>query len=203
MSTSTIDLKNTVQLLLRSGDTGEELFRYEDHNDISDDITVFARRLYAATRNLGAAGNPYCFLLKDGPDWTGFTWDRKNPQAPYCAAANNLYNGAYDTNADPHWTSRVAGATWNATEKRHKLFFTWTKLAEDLSVKALGLTGWDDHWIPNFPVCMGIDTSKTTVFVPQTLITLPAPILVRGRRGGTQIPDILEVSYYLSAVGVN
>lgn len=196
-----VTFKNTVQLVVRSGDTGEELFRHEDHNAISDDMLANAQNIYL----YGEIGLlPACFLLKDGPAWSGFTWDPRNPWAPYCATVNNLYGGSFDVTADPHWKLQLsAAATWVPAELRHKLFYTWTKLADDLSVRALGLTGWGWGEVTGGTVSLGLATSQATVFVPQSLIILPTPVLVRGRKAGTQIPDILEVSYYLSAVGVN
>ena len=189
-------LQNIVNLTVRSGETGEELFSFEDHNDISDDLLAANGYVYIAPIRETAA--PYCFLLKDGPDWASFVWDRRNPWAPYCATPNNLYNGGYDATADPHWRPKA----WSFAGDRHRLFFQWTKLADDLTVKALGLTGWDST-VPNFPNSCGIVEDTPGVFVPQSLIILPTAITVKGRKGGTQVPDILEVSYYLSVVGVN
>ena len=193
---STPILENIAQVKVRSGETGEVLFEVEQHNDISDDLLACGRFIYTApTRN---EAYPYCFLLKDGADWDTFTWDRKNPWAPYCATLNNIYDGGYDTTANPHWVPK----SWSFVDNRHKLFFQWTKLADDMSVRAFGLTGWDNA-APNFPASQGIVSSAPGVFVPQTLVILPSAALVKGRKGGTQTPDILEISYYLSAVGVN
>ena len=189
-------LQNIVQVAVRSGETGKTLFEFENHNDISDDLLACGKFIYMAPTRSEAY--PYCFLLKDGTDWDTFTWDRKNPWAPYCATLNNIYNGDYDATANPHWVTK----SWSFINNRHKLFFQWTKLADDLNVRAFGLTGWDPN-VPNFPASQGIVSSAAWVFVPQTLVILPSAVLVKGRKGGTQTPDILEISYYLSAVGVN
>ena len=187
---------NQIELTVRSGETGEVLHQVQEHNDISDDFLASTKlTLFMDLKNQSA---PYCFLLKDGPAWGGFSWDRKNPWAPYCATLNNKYGTIYDTTADPHWKSR----NYSYVEGRHRLFFQWTKLADDITVRALGLTGLD-RWVPNYPESCGIVASSPSVFVPQTLVVLPSPITVHGRRGGSQIPDILEVSYFLSLVGVN
>ena len=188
---------NTVDLVIRAGDTGEVLQGVSTHNDISDDLLGSGRHIYA--NDIVNESRPYCFILRDGPDWSGFTWNRKNPWAPYCFVPNNLYNGAFDATANPHWRAQSSCALVNG---RWRLFYQWTQLADDIQLKALGLTGWDGG-VANVPNCYGMVTNAWSVVVPQTLIILPTPILVRGRKGGTQVQDILEISYYLSVVGVN
>jgi hypothetical protein len=41
------------------------------------------------------------------------------------------------------------------------------------------------------------------IFVPETLVILPSAILVHGRDGGLGTPDILQITYTLSVVGVS
>lgn len=189
--------ENVVHLQVRAGDTGAVLAEHEAHNDISDDMMCSGRQIYLTDEVDDPM--PYCFLLKDGPLWTGFTWNQRNPWAPYCYVPNNLYNGVADASANPHWAPHARGTFVNG---RWKLFYQWTQLADDLQLKAIGLTGWDnDH--TSYAQRWGCITNAWSVITPQSLITLPTPILVRGRKGGSQVQDILEISYYLSVVGVN
>lgn len=186
---------NEISLTVRDGETGEVRHQLTQHNDISDDMLASGRNIYV--NDFIEDPRPYCFLLRDGADWSGFTWNRKNPWAPYCYVPNNLYGGSFDAIANPHWRAQsgcsAAGGRW-------RLFYQWTQLADDLQLKALGLTGWDSA----YPAATyGMVTDAWSVIVPQSLIVLPTPVLVRGRKGGTQLQDILEISYYLSVVGVN
>lgn len=197
MELPALKFENEVQITLRDSRTGDVISEHTTHNDISDDILVSGRNIYS--NDCVNDVRPYCFLLRDGAAWSGFTWDRKNPWAPYTYSPNNLYGGGFDATANPHWKAYTSLTTVGG---RWKLFYQWTQLADDLQLKALGLTGWDSDQtsIPNRAGCI---TNAWSVFTPHTLIVLPTPILVKGRKGGTQVQDILEISYYLSVVGVN
>jgi hypothetical protein len=204
---------NTFVLTVRSGETGEILCKQEGHNDISDDFLCGRGHIF--TNHYLANAFPWCFLLPDGSAWAGFVWDRTNPWAPYCTTANNLG----DINADALYKSKIDTGcsltvpfdTGNPVNK-WKLFYRWSNLPIDLQLKAFGLTGWQDN-PPNFIFGMPAQsgdpsgTPKQTTFLPQTLVTLPAAILVRGRNVSVpnavaaQTPDILEITYYLSIVG--
>ena len=199
MDHQAVDFKNDITIRVLSGETGKVLDEAHAHNDISDDLLAWCRVIYGnGYANASGAGCPCCFFLPDGPLWNGFIWDRSNPWAPYCYSMNNLYQGEVDATAEPHW----ANHKWNWDGSRHRLWFRWTKLADDVQLKALGLTAWNP-WVDQWAQGYGVVNGQPTVFIPQTLVVLPSSILVRGRKNGTQIPDTLEISYYLSIVGVN
>ena len=198
MDHQAIDFKNEIQITVRSGETGKVLHEIDTHNDISDDMLAAEYHTYFNAK--GNTGTPWCFLLQDGPLWSGFTWDRTNPWAPYCYSQNNLYQGVADTSADMRYAGNTW--TWDAASKRHKFWFRWTKLADDITLRAFGLTGWNS-FVEQWPQCYGIQNNAPVVFCPQSLVVLPTPILIHGRKAGSQIPDTLELSYYLSLVGVN
>ena len=196
---SALEFKNEIVLRVTNGETGALRDEVRLHNDISDDVLAWVRNIYLnAGGDAGGTGYPACFLLPDGADWATFSWDRTNPWAPYCYSLNSLYQGVNDATADQHWGKH----TWTFDGVRHRLWFRWTKLADDLQLKALGLTGWDSS-VDNFPTSCGLASGVPTVFTPQTLVVLPTSMLVRGRKNGTQVPDTLEISYYMSLVGVS
>src|SRR5271157_761637 len=206
-----VTFDNEVSITVRSGETGDIAYQYDAPNAVSDDIlgtggsvahifyTVFAQ----------STQPPFCFILPDGAQWSGFTYDRSNPWAPYCITANN----SVDTGATPQWQARtsVGGYTApsNTVTGRHKLFFQWggsnPGLPLDFTLRAIGLTGWqsDDFSgdIGNYAFGAGVVAGQPlipTVFVPQTLLVLPSGVLVHGRNGGSGTPDILQISYFLS-----
>jgi len=196
-----LEFKNEVVLRVISGDTGKVSAESRIHNDISDDVLGWATNIYlngGAVASGNGTGYPACFLLPDGPDWATFSWDRTNPWAPYCYSLNSLYQGVNDGSADQHWAKHV----WSFDGARHKLSFRWTRLADDFQLKGLGLTAWDPY-TSDFPGGYGLVSGAPSVFVPQTLVTLPTSLLIKGRKGGDQTPDTLEISYYMSLVGVN
>lgn len=205
---------NTYELVIRSGETGEVLLSQEGHNDISDDFIASRGKLFVNA--YGGTPEPWCFLLPDGSAWSGFTWDRTNPWAPYSVTANNLG----DTNADALYKAKTdtgcsltAPSTSPNTTTKWRLFFRWSNLPINLSLRAFGLTGWQDN-PQNFQFGMpsnsgdpGSSTHIQTIFVPQTLVVLPSAVTVRGRNVSTpsssagQTPDVLEITYYLSVLG--
>jgi len=198
-----LKFENEVQLKVISGKTGETVAEWSKDNAISDDVLCAYGHIFITQMQGGGA--PWCFLLPDDPigytNWTGFTFDRTNPYAPYCATANN----SVDTGADPQWQTRQTyTAPLTPVGGRHKLFFEWTKLPLDFQLKALGLTGWQSSSaggdIPDAQ--FGAVNQQPTIFIPQTLVVLPSSILIHGRNGGSGTPDILQVSYFLSIVGV-
>lgn len=179
-------LNNYVNIQVKSA-KGELLDEYTGHNDYSDDVLV-NNRCILTNFNQGSA--PYCFILPDGANWTGYTFNRRDPYAPYAATLNR----SMDANADPLYAGRQS-STW--VNNTWKLFYRWSKLPLDFSLKALGLTSWETNTLVD-----GINDAPT-IFVPLTLVVLPTAIPIKGRLGGAQTPDILEVSYYLSIVGVS
>jgi hypothetical protein len=196
--TEAVRFDNTVSIRLTAGDTGKVLYEDEIHNDISDDLLGSGRWIYVnAIRD---EAFPWCFILRDGPKWAGFTWDRTNPWAPYSNVPNNLYDGAFDPTADAHWMGQIGLSTY--VNGRWKRFYRWTKLADDLQLKAIGLTGWDMDQ-GSMAARQGCINGAWSTITPQSLIILPSAITVRGNKGGSQVQDILEISYYLSVVGVN
>lgn len=197
---------NHIELVVRSGETGEIKDTFVQHNAISDDFLVGTGRIFSneSLNGFPGYGEPYCFLLPDGAAWTGFVWDRKNPWAPYSCTAQRT--GDQNVGVDAYYKSKTYTApngSGNPTNK-HKLFYQWSALPQDITLKAVGLTGLQE---PLYGVNIYGISDNPMIFVPQTLVILPSSILVKGRNavGGvpTQTPDILEVSYFLSIVGVS
>jgi|SRR5271157_662945 len=200
--------ENEVSIKLISGETGEVKYDSTQENAISDDFLCPYGAIYTQKQN-GQA--PYCFILPDGPNWSGFIFDRMNPYAPYSVAVNNYVNNA----ADPQWKAYngVGGYTPPfGVLGRTKLFFQWTNLPNDFQLRAIGLTGWQSQQlggdVPDVATGAGLsggsptNNNQPTILVPQTLVVLPSAILVHGILPGG-IPDILQISYFLSIVGVN
>lgn len=197
---------NHIELVVRSGDTGEVKETFVQHNAISDDFLCTSGYIFINESLNGwpTYGFPYCFLLPDGAAWTGFVWDRTNPWAPYCCTTQRT--GDQNNGVDTYYKSKTYTApngTGNPTSK-HKLFYSWSALPKDISLKAIGLTAMQEVWT-GAGIC-GI-SDNPMIFVPQSLVILPNAITVRGRNAvngvPTQTPDILEVSYFLSIVGVS
>lgn len=198
---------NPVEVTILSGDTGEVKYHYAGHNAISDDILGMYGRIFF-TPYAASSTVPYCFILPDGAQWSGFTFDRMNPWAPYCITANNFV----DNSANPQWQPRqsIGGYTApsNTVTGKHKLFFQWSDLPLDFTLRAIGLTGWQSDVftgdIGDYAFGAGATVNlQPTVFVPQTLLVLPSGVLVHGRNGGAGTPDVLQISYFLSIVGTS
>jgi hypothetical protein len=193
-----LNYDNPVDVKVISGKTGEVTYHYDGHNAISDDILgEYARVFYTDYTN---ASQPYCFILPDGSQWSGFNYDRTNPWAPYCITANN----SVDTGADAQWKQRATyTAPSNTVTGKHKLFFQWSNLPLDFQLKAIGLTAWQtDIQDQAFGAGSAVN-QQPTVFIPQTLLVLPSSVLVHGRNGGGGTPDFLQISYFLSIVGTS
>lgn len=194
---------NSVEVVVKSGSTGEVEHRFQKDNSISDDLLVSLGRIFIndSVGNSGAQNAPFAFLLPDGADWTGFVWDRTNPYAPYTATLNNTLNNSVDA----LWKGRASLTNPSAaTGNRWKMFFTWTQLPADLQLKAIGLTAlqYDVYNSQSY----GIPSNGVPCnFVPQALVVIPTSFLVHGAPpyGSTGVPDIVEVSYYLSVVGAS
>jgi len=202
---------NEVSIKLISGETGEVKYDSTHDNAISDDFLCPYAAIYTQKTN-GQA--PYCFILPDGPNWSGFSFDRMNPYAPYSVAVNNYVNNG----ADPQWKSYAGGANGGSYTAPYgvlgqtKLFFQWTALPNDFPLRAIGLTGWQSYQlngdVPDIVYGAGLtggspnNSNIPTVLVPQTLVVLPSAILVHGILPGG-IPDVLQISYFLSIVGVS
>jgi hypothetical protein len=201
-------LDNNIHVCVRSGKTGQLVYDSQEHNDIADDFRCASGSAFIAA--LKNTSQPYCFLLPDGGDWSGFTFDPTNPSAPYCINGNDYdHTGAQqDTGADLSYKTKAYLAppwdpTNNATTGKWKFFFQWTALPVDFTLKAVALTAWQTSFSD---FCFG-PAASPAIFVPETLAVLPSPITVKGRNAtvpsniATQTPDILQVSYYLSIVG--
>ncbi len=198
---------NTYVVTVRSGETGNVLLEQNGRNTISDDFLCARGKVFVSDNFVD--GLPYCFLLPDGAAWTGFSWDRTNPWAPYCTTANNVVDtGAqvlYNATTSTGCSITKPYDTGNANVNKWKLFYRWSLLPINLQLKAFGLTGWQSN-VTAYAVGASANQQQTT-FVPQTLVVLPVSILVRGRNVSTpnpvaaQTPDVLEVTYFLSIVG--
>ena len=200
-----VKFENEVSVTVRNGETGEITYQYDDHNAISDDLLGTYQHIFYTDYAQNAAP-PFCFILPDGTQWSGFTYDRTNPWAPYCITANN----SVDTGASTQWQSRTSPGGYTAPSNpvtgRHKLFFQWNNLPLDFTLRAIGLTGWQSDDTSSGDIVddsFGVTNLAPTVFVPQTLLVLPSGVLVHGRNGGSGTPDILQVSYFLSIVGTS
>jgi hypothetical protein len=195
-----VKFENPVSIKVRNGDTGEVQHSWDGANAISDDVLCS----YGATfiTNLNSGSGPGCFLLPDGVNWSGFTFDRANPWAPYCIAVNNTF----DLSAQNQWQFKTTYTPpSNPVTGQHKFFFLWNNLPTDFQLKAIGLTGWQNVNAGgniNQGV-FGLTNGQPTVFVPQTLVILPTSILIHGRNGGSTTPDVLEISYFFSVVGAS
>ena len=182
-----ISADNRVHIQVKDSE-GKVLSDYEDHNDYCDDFLVCGSKILSS--NASAELYPWCFLLPDGPKWTGFAFDRMNPWAPYCATLNNSLDNAADPLYASHATAVKVGDLW-------KLFYKWTQLPQNLSLKAVGLMGLEGN-----TRLAGARSQKPVIFNPLTLLVLPQPMAIKGRLGGTQTPDTLEISYFLGLKGV-
>lgn len=207
-----LKLDNKAIVTVRSGDTGEVKFQSEIHNDIADDFLCGRGRIFLNNEQNDSVKH-ICFLLADGAAWAGFVFDPANPSAPYCVSKNNYdHLGAQvDALADQDFKVKASagiggglqppygqsGGLDNSTNNKWKLFFRWTALPVDFTLKAIGLSSWQSN-INDF--VFGSEAAPA-VFIPDTLVVLPSPITIKGRNAGAQTPDTLEVSYFLSIVG--
>lgn len=208
-----VKFDNEVQLKVISGKTGEVVTEWAGDNAISDDMIAGGQgggRIFAAPAD---GVRPYCFLLPDGPNWTGFTYDRQNPWAPYCISVNN----SVDTGAEPFWKqysqfnffapdnmTNLLTQPPTGIAGRYRLFFSWgiPGLPFDFQLKAIGLTAWANNYADYIYGAGSQSNLHQSIFVPQTLVVLPAAITVHGRDNGLGTPDVLQISYFLSIVGV-
>jgi len=201
--------QNRVEIVIKNK-AGEILNEYAKDNAISDDMLVNAGRIFfnATTNSFeGAYSSPILFLLPDGPLWTGLpAFDRQNPYAPYVVTANNISNNAANqlgaglSKASPNNLTPPSAATQN----RWKMFYSFTQLPVDLQLRAIGLTAWQSDEFPGSYSAFGLPGSGlAAVFIPQSLVVLPAAFLIHGLSGATNIPDVLEVSYFISVIGAS
>jgi hypothetical protein len=196
--------QNEVTVTVRSSKTNEILLDTTKENAISDDFLCQTGNIFQ--NGVSGSETPYCFLLPDGPNWTGFVYDRQNPWAPYCTSVNNYL----DNTADPLWKSYSAGSSGTYTPPfgvlgTTQLFFQWSNLPTDLELRGIGLTAVQSlSSLGDVPDSFfGATTDVPVIFVPETLVILPSAILVHGRDGGLGTPDILQITYTLSVVGVS
>lgn len=178
---------NTVNIVLRDGSTNEIKENIELHNDINEDIITHHYQLYRFPSL--DMNHPQCALYLDGPKWDGFVWNPKNPWCPYTITKNRTADASADTIYQTRQSLTSVNGKW-------KLFYRWNKLPDDILLKAVGLINWFGEDVIN-----GV-LDSTTILTPDTLLILPAPITVKGRKLGTQVPDILEITYWLSITGV-
>ena len=101
---------NEINIVLRSGDTGEIKNEYSEHNDVCDDFYCTQGKILI--NHTQASAYPYCFLLPDGANWTGFTFDRINPWAPYSITDNRV--------TDPSADALYKGKTYSYVNNKHK-----------------------------------------------------------------------------------
>ena len=179
---------NLVSISVKDGETNELKHQIDLHNDISEDIIAYYYQLYKTPAN--NLTGPHCALYPDGAKWSGFTWDSKNPWCPYTMTRNRKDDANADTIYQPKQSMTNVNGKW-------KLFYRWTKLQDDFNLKAVGLM----NWFMNDAVANGA-LDDITILTPDTLLILPQPITIKGRKLGNQIPDVLEVTYWLSLVGV-
>jgi hypothetical protein len=90
---------------------------------------------------------------------------------------------------------------WDPITYKRKFLFKWdgNGLASDISLKAIGLL----KNVANSTLVNGCYSQAFIGFCGiEALAVLSSPITIKGRNGGTQTPDILEVYYAISLVGV-
>jgi hypothetical protein len=156
--------------------------------------------------------------------WTSGAWaaqgsvfNRQNPWAPYCNTVNNYV----DNSAEPYWKgpfSCLFLASDNLTSLptptgipgRTQLKYIWGQAGglqgAGLQMKALGLTAWETDYENNVfgaPSSSGVPVPVPSIFIPFTLVVLPTSIFIHGRNGGTTVPDVLTIIYYLSIIGAS
>jgi hypothetical protein len=196
--------KNRVEIVIKSQD-GEILHQYAKDNDICDDFLVPTQRIFdnSTTSSFqGTFSSPYAFLLPDGAEWTTYPgWDARNPWAPYTNTLNNSTNFSANTLIQGLSKTSPINLTppQTSTQYRWKMFYSWNQLPVDLQLRAIGLTGMQTDVYTS--TLFGAVSNIPANFCPQTLVVLPSSFLVHGLTGSTGIPDVLEVSYFISVVG--
>jgi hypothetical protein len=204
---------NRVEITVKSQE-GEVLHSFVKDNVISDDFLVpFGRLFFNATLNqfAGTFFSPIAFLLPDGTEWASYPgWDARNPWAPYTCTLNNSNNISASTLPQGlskfGYNTNEASNTSNlhnpvaANQYRWRMFYSWNQLPTDLQLKAVGLTGLQTDVFNG--VSFGAPASGVPAnFAPESLVIIPTSFLVHGLVGATNIPDVLEVSYFISVVG--
>jgi hypothetical protein len=186
-----VSFKNPLSISVLSGDTQEVKHRVETENSISDDFLAGFGNMYQKECDF----NTYMTLalLPDGPAWDSWTWNPRDPWVPYPLSRGR----EGDTSADLHHVNR-ATITWDDTARRWRLFYQWNRLASDFSLRAVGLFACD--WYGSAETQARID--GLVAYPLYTVAVLPTAIPVKGRLGGTQVPDILQISYFFSVIGV-
>ena len=168
---------------------GEDVTSVKFKNSTCDDFLAGFHSVYSKA---GADSDSFsAVLLQDGPRWAGWTWDPHDPWVPYGLVSNKPSDGEAVT------ISQSPGLAWDEGKGKWKLSYQWSKLDVDFELKAIGLTKWDYF----SRVECGMD-SPYGAFPLCAVAVLPQALHIKGRNQGSQIPDILQVSYYLSLVGV-
>jgi hypothetical protein len=179
--------KNSLDIsVIRGG--AEEVTHIE--NSVADDFLCGLQGVYM--KGPWTPDRLQAVLLPDGPRWDSWTWDPRDPWTPYPCLANH----PNDTEAvNIH---QQASYNWDSVQNKARLSYQWTKLDQDFALKAVGLTNWD--WFDNTQI--GVSGQGYTCIPVATIAVLPQPLVIKGRNSGAQVPDILQVSYYLSLIGV-
>lgn len=195
---------NRVEIVIKSKD-GKVLNEYAKNNAISDDFLAPAFRIFDNTTLAqfgGSFGSPAAFLLPDGAEWTSYPgWNPRNPWAPYTCTVNNSANNTANTlyNTLSKQSPNNLTLPQSSTQYRWKMFYSWTQLPVDLQLKAVGLTGLQTDVFNT--TLFGQVANQPVQFCPEALVILPTSFLVHGLSGATGVPDVLEVSYFISVVG--
>ena len=180
--------RNRLEIVVKSQE-GEILHQYAKDNAISDDFIVTSNRIFEGTQVALA------FLLPDGAEWASYPgWDARNPWAPYTCTVNN----SVVVTSQPLYAGATLSGPNSSTQYRWKMFFTWNNLPNDLQLKAVGLTGLQRDVFNGS--LYGLNNLAQVNFCPETLVILPTSFLVHGFVPGG-VPDILELSYFISVVG--
>lgn len=179
---------NQLEIQLVKPDTNEITTVY---NSTSDDFLCGFGAIYSKC----AANNQnymQAVIFPDGPAWSGYTWNPRDPWIPYSCLPNKP--------DDPSASSlnQTPTVTYDSVNRRFKYYYQWLKLDYDFNLRAIGLTLWDYF---DAAAC-GCAAAGYHSYPVGALAVLPSAIPIKGQIGGTQTPDILQVSYYISLVGV-
>jgi hypothetical protein len=183
--------KNPLSISILDGSTKKLKERVDIENSISNDFLVGFGNMYQKYCNF--ANYMHLALLPDGPLWSSWTWDPTDPYVPYPFSVGTQT----DNVANPYYAA-ASQVLWDGTNNRWELFYQWNALPQNFSLRAMGLLAID--WNGNSNNWGNVN--GLTTFPVGTIAVLPTALSVLGRLGGTQVPDILQISYYFSVIGV-
>jgi hypothetical protein len=179
--------QNNLDITLIHGDGSSETVKIE--NSVSEDFKIGLKGAYHFE------SNPIAVLLPDGPRWDGWVWDSNDPWVPYPL----LENHPLDSTARNLYLETISSSF---SSGKQKFLYRWdgVGLDVDFSLKAIGLLNCGTL---NGGTEQGL-TGQGYIGLSKidALALLPSPITIKGRLMGAQTPDILEVFYYISLVGV-